>query len=160
MAASEPVQTVSGDGRPHIDLAEWLSRLAVAAVFAVNLHCALSFVVAPERYMGGFELAGVPGTAAVRGLGIAFLMWNTTYPLVIWRPRRHLALFGVVLAQQAIGLVGESWLLATLQAGHGSLASSVMRFIAFDGAGLVLMGATFAALLMTGGHSPRPKERP
>lgn len=130
------------------DLAEWLSRAAVAAVFAVNIDCALSFIAAPERYTGGFELADIPGAAAVRGLGIAFLMWNATYPLVIWQPSRHLALFGVVLAQQAIGLAGEAWLLGTLPPGHDALVSSIMRFIVFDGAGLALMAAAFTALLL------------
>lgn len=130
-------------------LARWVARIAVAAVFAINVQCALAFVLAPERYAAGFELGGVPGIAAVRGLGIAFVMWNATYPLVIWRPRRHLVLFAVVLAQQTIGLAGEAWLLVTLPAGHETLASSVTRFVAFDGAGLVLMAAAFLALLLT-----------
>lgn len=160
MAAIDREQAVSQGGRPRIDLAEWLARLAVAAVFAINVECALSFIVQPDRYAGGFELTGTPGAAAVRGLGIAFLMWNATYPLVIVRPRRSLVLFGVVLVQQAIGLAGETWLLTTLPTGHDTLASSVMRFIVFDGVGLVLMAAAFAALLMTGGRPPRPEERP
>lgn len=146
-ANAQPV-TSAPHGRP--DLAEWLARAAVAAVFAVNIDCALSFLAVPERYAGGFELAGVPGAAAVRGLGIAFLMWNATYPLVIWRPRRHLALFGVVLAQQAIGLVGETWLLVTLPTGHAALASSITRFVIFDAAGLALMAAAFLGLPFTG----------
>lgn len=158
MSAIEQGQEVRQGARPHVDLAEWLSRLAVAAVFAINVECALTFIVRPERYTGGFELAGVPGAAAVRGLGIAFLMWNATYPPVMWRPRRHLTLFGVVLAQQAIGLAGETWLLATLPAGHDTLAASVTRFIAFDGAGLVLLAAAFLGLAMTGGCRAVRKE--
>lgn len=138
-----------GGGSSRAELAEWIARLAVAAVFAINLECALSFIVAPERYAAGFELMGIPGMAAVRGLGIAFLMWNATYPLVIWQPRRNRALFGVVLAQQTIGLAGETWLLATLPAGHDALAASTVRFAAFDGAGLVLMAAALAAVLLT-----------
>lgn len=160
MAAIEPVQDASAGGRVRTRRAEWFARAVVAIVFAWNLDCALSFIAQPDRYAGSFELAGVPGEAAVRGLGIVFLMWNATYPLVIWRPRRHLALYAVVLAQQAVGLVGETWLLVTLPGGHDALVSSVMRFIAFDGAGLVLMGAAFVGLLMTGGRPPRPKERP
>ena len=141
-----------------LDLAEWAARLCVAAVLIVNLECAFSFVAQPQRYVGGFELAGVSGAVAVRGLGIAFLMWNATYPLVIWRPRRYGTLFAVVLAQQAIGLVGETWLLMTLPAGHAALASSITRFIVFDGAGLVLMAAAFTALLRTARR--QTEERP
>lgn len=126
----------------------------MAAVFAVNVQCALAFVVAPGRYAGGFELGGLPGETAVRALGVAFLMWNATYPLVIWQPRRQRTLFAVVLAQQAIGLTGESWLLLSLPAGHDSLVSSITRFVVFDGTGLVLMAAAFTALLLTAYPGP------
>lgn len=52
----------------------------------------------------------MPGAAAVQGLGIAFLMWNATYPAVIASPLRFRAVAVIVLVQQAIGLAGESWL--------------------------------------------------
>ncbi len=124
----------------------WVARVAVGAVFVLNVQCALQFILCPERYSGGFELAGVPGETAIAGLGIAFLMWNATYPLVLWDPRRHRTLFGVIIVQQLIGLVGESWLLLTLPAGHDALAASIARFAAYDGAGLLVMAAAFAAL--------------
>ena len=54
------------------------ARIAVALVFALNVQCAVSFVLWPGAYAGGFELEGVPGAAAGRGLGVAFLMWNAT----------------------------------------------------------------------------------
>lgn len=139
-------------------LARWVARIAVAAVFAINVQCALAFVLAPERYAAGFELGGVPGIAAVRGLGIAFVMWNATYPLVIWQPDRYRTLFAVVLAQQAIGLIGETWLLSTLPAGHDALAASITRFIAFDGAGLLVMAAAYV-LLVRRARSGRPGRR-
>jgi len=124
----------------------WVARVAVGAVFVLNVQCALQFILCPERYSGGFELSGVPGATAIRGLGIAFLMWNATYPLVIRDPHTHRALFAVVLVQQLIGLVGETWLLLTLPAGHDALAASIARFAAYDGAGLLVMAAAFAAL--------------
>lgn len=124
------------------------ARVAVALVFAVNVQCAASFVLWPEVFAGRFELAGVPGEAAVRGLGVAFLMWNATYPPVIANPRRFRALFAVVLVQQAVGLAGESWILLSLPAGHAVLAASIVRFIAFDAAGLVLMAAALAWLVL------------
>lgn len=129
----------------------WFARIAVASVFAVNIDCALAFLLRPEIYAGGFELSGVPGVTAVRSLGVLFLMWNATYPPVIWQPGRFTALFAVVLAQQAIGLVGETALLLALPAGHAALTSAITRFIVFDASGLVLMLAAFVLLLRSRG---------
>ena len=126
----------------------WFARVAFAAVFVVNVHCALSFALYPGDFASAYELNGVAGDAAVRGIGIAFLMWNATYPAFIVAPKRFTVLGWVILAQQAIGLVGESLLLFGLPSGHDVLAASVVRFIAFDGAGLVLMGIAFACMLI------------
>ncbi|MEG0302284.1 hypothetical protein [Gordonibacter sp.] len=133
------------------------ARVAVAAVFVVNVQCALSFVLQPAAFAGSFELtgAGIAGETAVRGLGVAFLMWNATYPAVIASPRRFRALYVVVLVQQAIGLVGESMIRLGLPAGHADLAASIDQFVAFDAAGLVLMAGTFAALLVADRRAAR-----
>lgn len=128
--------------------ATWFARVAFTAVFAVNVQCALSFVLFPGDFAAAYELGGVAGEAAVRGIGIAFLMWNATYPAFIVSPQRFRVLGWVILAQQAIGLVGESLLLTGLPTGHDVLAASVMRFVAFDGAGLVLMGIAFACMII------------
>lgn len=128
-------------------VAAWAVRVCFAFVFIVNVQCALGFAFAPETYMGAYELSGVPGRVGIQGIGIAFLMWNCTYPLVVWRPERHRTLAGVVLVQQVVGLIGETLIRATLPAGHDLLASSIDLFITFDALGLVLMGASFAALL-------------
>ena len=128
--------------------ATWAVRAAYLVVFVVNVQCAISFIVNPSGYAGAYELSGVPGEVAVQGIGVAFLMWNVTYPAVIASPRRFRALGVVVLVQQAIGLVGESLILAGLPAGHDVLAASIERFIAFDAFGLVVMAATFAVLLL------------
>ncbi len=122
---------------------EWTARAAVLAVFCLNVQCALQFVLWPGRFAGAYELSGAAGEAAVRGLGVAFLMWNATYPPVIAAPSRHRALYLVVLAQQAIGLLGETGILLSLPEGHGTLAASLLRFIAFDGGGLVLMAGAY-----------------
>ncbi len=121
----------------------WLARLVVGAVFFFNVTCALAFVAWPERYAPGFEVSGVPGRVLVRGIGILFLMWNATYPPVLARPDRHRALFAVILVQQAIGVAGETWMWATLEPGHAALSATGLRFIGFDGAGLVGMGLAF-----------------
>lgn len=144
-SANEPSSRKSS--RPTA-VATWAVRLCFAFVFVVNVQCALGFALTPEAYMGAYELGGVPGRVATQGIGVAFLMWNCTYPLVIWKPQRHTALAGVVLAQQVVGLIGESLIRATLPADHDLLASSIDLFITFDAVGLILMGASFAALLI------------
>lgn len=131
------------------------ARIVVAAVFLINVQCALSFVLQPASFAGAYELSGVSGNVAVQGIGVAFLMWNATYPAVIANPRRYRAVFLIVLAQQAIGLVGETAILLGLPAGHEVLAASILRFIAFDAAGLIAMLAAFAALQL---RLPRTKD--
>lgn len=124
-------------------------RVSYSAVFCLNVMCALQFILAPGRYAGAYELGGVAGLAAVQGMGVAFLMWNATYPVVIAHPLRFKPVAVIVVAQQAIGLLGESWIYATLPAGHEILAGSIMRFIGFDAAGLIMMGAALVLLSAT-----------
>ena len=123
---------------------DWIARVLVAIVFFINVQCALQFVIWPDAYVGAYQLEGASAEAIVRSFGICFLMWNATYPPVIARPARYRVLFGVMIAQQVIGLVGESLLYTTLGPALPILASSVMRFIIFDGAGLVLLAIAFA----------------
>jgi hypothetical protein len=127
--------------------AGWFARLAVGAVFIMNVACAVVFILQPQDYAAGFELSGVVGRIIVQSLGILFLMWNVTYPPVILQPEGHRTLFGIVLAQQAIGVVGETWLWLSLPAGHTVLRLTGLRFMLFDGLGLVLMGAAYLWLL-------------
>jgi hypothetical protein len=124
-----------------------ISQGIVGMVFILNISCAFAFINQPEKYMWGFEIGGVQGRLVVQALGILFLMWNTTYPLVIINPLKQKTLFGVVVLQQAIGFIGESWLMTTLPAGHQAIRLTVMRFIYFDGVGLILMGAAYYFLM-------------
>lgn len=126
----------------------WAVRIAFAVVFFLNVQCAVQFILWPGSFAGSYELSGVAGEAAVRGLGIAFLMWNCTYPAVIIRPERFKALGVVVLVQQAIGLMGETLLSASLPGGHAILQGGISRFALFDGLGLVLMLATFIWMMV------------
>ena len=121
----------------------WVSRVLVALVFFINVQCALQFVIWPEAYTAAYQLEGAAAVAIVQSFGICFLMWNATYPPVIVRPYRYRMLFAVVIAQQLIGFVGESLLYASLSPELAQLGSSVMRFIVFDGAGLVLLVIAF-----------------
>ena len=124
----------------------WAARIAVMLVLLGNLSAAIPFVISPERYALAFELSGVAGAAMVRGLGVLFVMWTVAYLPLIVHPDRHPALFGVILAQQVLGLAGESWILATLPPGHTALVAAGLHFIAFDGMGLVVLLAAFGML--------------
>ena len=122
----------------------WLARVLVAIVFVINVQCALQFIIWPDAYTAAYQVEGASAEVMVRTVGICFLMWNATYPPVIAHPERYRVLFGVVIAQQVVGLVGESLLLATLQPGLEALAGSIVRFVAFDAAGLVLLVVALA----------------
>ena len=136
-------------------LAAWIARAVVGIVFAVNIWCALSFILQPQVYTGNFELTGLPGETVVQSFGILFMMWNATYPPVILRPNTHRTLYSIILVQQCIGLAGETWLLFKLPAGHSVLYATGLRFILFDGVGLLMMGAAFIYLTATTRRSNR-----
>ena len=126
-----------------------ITRIAFTLVFLLNVQCALQFIFTPEGFAPSYELSGVPGIIATQGMGITFLMWNVTYPAFIVAPKRFKVLGYVILAQQAVGLVGESCLLLGLPAGHALLSASILRFIIFDGIGLVIMAVAFILLCKT-----------
>ena len=127
-------------------LSLWLARVALLTVFFFNVLCAGEFIIRPAVYAPSFEVSGVPGEALVRGMGILFLMWNVTYPLAMWHPWRYRWLVLIIICQQVVGLVGETWMLLALPGGHETLARSAQRFIVFDGGGLVLFVVTFALM--------------
>ena len=121
----------------------WIARVLVVLVFAIDVQCAVQFILWPDAYTAAYQVEGASAEAMVRTVGICFLMWNATYPPVFVHPDRYRVLFGVVIAQQLIGLVGEALLLTSLQPGLEVLASSIVRFIVFDAAGLVLLASAF-----------------
>jgi hypothetical protein len=47
---------------------------------------------------------------------------------------------------QSIGLIGESYILFSLTPEHIHLRSSILRFITFDGIGLLLLAASWLLL--------------
>ena len=116
-----------------------LARLAIALVFLWNIQCAFAFLLWPYRFTAGFELYGVPGAAALRGVGVLFLMWNIPYAVALWQPVRHRISLYEANAMQAIGLLGETLIWLNLPPAHFILQTSLLRFIAFDGAGLALL---------------------
>jgi hypothetical protein len=66
-------------------------------------------------------------------------MWAVPFIPAIMHPVKYRIALACVLAMQGIGLIGESLMLMTLPAGHGALRAMGLRFIAFDGAGLILL---------------------
>jgi hypothetical protein len=117
----------------------WLGRLLIGVVLLWNVQCALAFLLAPAAFAPGFELSGAAGAAAVRGMAVLFLMWNVPYAVALWHPVHHRVSLYEAVAMQSIGLIGESLILLSLGGAHPVAAGSVIRFIAFDGAGVVLL---------------------
>jgi len=116
----------------------WLARLLIGLVFFFNVQCAVVFLAVPQQYVASFELSGPPGE------GLLFLMWNVPYAVALWNAARQRTSLYQAVVMQAIGVVGESLLLATFPAGHAAIRESVGRFILFDGSGLALLAlATF-----------------
>jgi hypothetical protein len=124
----------------------WLGRLLIAAVVIWNLQAAFIFLVDPGAYLSAFELTGVPGAAALQGVAVLFVMWNVPYLVACWQPRCHRLSLWEALIMQALGVLGETFILLSLPPGHTLLAGSLLRFIAFDSAGLPALGT---ALLLT-----------
>ena len=122
-----------------ISIRVWLGRALIGSVLFWNVQCALAFLLAPATFAPGFELGGAAGAAAVRGMGVLFLMWNVPYAVALWHPVRYRMSLYEAITMQAIGLIGESLILWSLGDAHPVAADSVTRFIAFDGAGLALL---------------------
>lgn len=114
-------------------------RMLIGAVLFINLQAAAVFIINPAAYTSGFEVSGIPGQKLVQGMGILFVMWNVPYIFAFIQPvRNRVALLSAVI-MQAIGVIGESLLLATLPMDHSNLVITARRFIAFDGAGLAAL---------------------
>jgi hypothetical protein len=123
----------------------WFARAALLAVLIANMTAAIPYVLRPADYPAAYELTGVPGEVAVRGFGILYLMWAVPFIPALWHPARNHVAFVIVLAMQVIGLIGESFMLAALPAGHAALRATGLRFIAFDGAGLGVLFIAYCA---------------
>jgi hypothetical protein len=124
----------------------WIARLCIGLVTAWNLQAAFIFIFSPGRFAQGYELSSTAGEAAMRGMGVLFLMWNVPYLFALQNPLRYRLALNLSLLMQFIGLIGESYILSTLSRDHVVLRNSILRFIAFDGAGLLFL--LFAYLLI------------
>ena len=127
----------------HISIRIWIARLLIGLVTAWNLQAAFVFIFAPSGFVRAYELSGIPGEAAIRGFGILFLMWNVPYFFAVKDPIRYQLALTFALLMQFIGLIGETYIYFTLPADHAMLENSILRFIVFDGAGLVLLAMAY-----------------
>lgn len=118
---------------------KWAAQLLIGAVLTSNLYCAIMFIWQPGNYSPAFELSGPSGEAAVRGMGVLFLMWNVPYAVAFTNPSKNRLAVWEAIIMQTIGLVGESLILAGLPNEFGTAQRSILRFIYFDLAGLVCL---------------------
>ena len=117
----------------------WLARLLIGLVLFFNIQCAVLFLWKPEAFAPSFELAGAPGIAMVRGMGLLFLMWNVPYVVAFSNPQKHRVSLYEAIAMQTIALLGETFVYLTLPAAHPIPQQTLMRFIAFDAGGLAAL---------------------
>ena len=124
-----------------------ISRILIGIVTFFNLQAAILLMIHPGDFSPGFELTGVPGDAVIQGMGLLFLMWNIPYLVALFNPVKHFVSLIEAVIMQAIGVFGETILLLTLKGEHPLLQSSVIRFIIFDGGGLLFLLIALIILL-------------
>ena len=135
------------------DLRLWFARLLIAIVLGWNLECALAFLLNPGAYAPGFELTGIPGNTAIQGIAVLFGMWCIPYGVALWHPQYQRVSLWEALVMQTIGVVGESLILISLPAGYPILQASLVRFISFDAAGVLLLVGAVLLLPKQNFHS-------
>jgi len=111
----------------------------IGVVLVINVQSALVFWLSPGLFAPAYELSGVPGDAAIRGLAVLFLMWNVPYVVALINPIQHRISLYEAIVMQGIGLIGESLILWGLPHKNIILRESIWRFIIFDGCGLVAL---------------------
>ncbi len=125
--------------KKHISIPPIIARLLIGLVTFFNLQCALYFLFRPADYAPGFELTGVPGSSIIQGMGLLFIMWNIPYLFALVNPLKYTISLVEAVIMQAVGVFGETILLMVLKGEHPLVKASVLRFIYFDGGGLVLL---------------------
>ena len=117
----------------------WVARALIGMVLAINVQSAIAFFADPARFAPAYELSGVSGTAAIQGFAVLFLMWNVPYVVALLHPQKYRVSLYEAIAMQSIGLIGETLILSQLPVEHITLRTSILRFIIFDGAGLIAL---------------------
>ncbi len=117
-----------------------LASLLISIVFIINIQAGIDFYFNPEKYVSAFELSGIPGEISVAGVGLLFIMWNIPYAFALWNPIKNRISLLQATIMQAFGVIGETVLFFRFSAqDFPYLASSIKRFILFDGAGLIIL---------------------
>ena len=124
-----------------------VSRVLIGLVVFFNLQCSYYFLFHPADYAPAFELTGEPGSAAIQGMGLLFMMWNVPYVFALLNPIKYIISLVEAVIMQAVGVFGETILLLVLNGEHPLIKASVLRFIYFDGAGLVLLAIALLLIL-------------
>jgi hypothetical protein len=117
----------------------WIARSLIALVLFWNLLAAFQFMLHPQHYVPSFQVEGVPGQTAIIGVGILFVMWQVPYAFALYHPIKFRISLWQALIMQTIGVLGESILLTTIPSEYQTLRGSILRFILFDAAGLLLL---------------------
>ncbi|KPL07313.1 hypothetical protein AMJ86_04725 [bacterium SM23_57] len=117
----------------------WSARILVGVVMVINVQSAIAFLMDPVRYAPAYELIGIPGKAAIQGFGILFMMWNVPYAVAFFNPFRHRISLYEADIMQLIGLIGETFIYIGLPPGNLILKDSLLRFMIFDGLGLLVL---------------------
>lgn len=125
--------------KKRVSISPIIVRLLIGLVTFFNLQCAIYFLFRPADYAPGFELTGVPGSAIIQGMGVLFVMWNIPYLFALVNPLKYSISLIEAVIMQGVGVIGETILLLVLKGEHSLIKASVLRFILFDGAGLVLL---------------------
>lgn len=117
-----------------------LASILIGIVFTVNLQAGFDFYFNPEKYTAAYELSGIPGEISIAGVGLLFIMWNVPYAFALWNPIKNRISLLQATIMQTFGVIGETALFYRFSAqDFPYLASSIKRFIFFDGAGLILL---------------------
>lgn len=117
-----------------------IASALIGIVFIFNVQAGFDFYFFPQKYTAAYELTGIPGDISVAGVGLLFIMWNVPYAFAFWNPIKFNISLLQAIIMQAIGVVGESLLLNRFSSqDFPILSNSIMRFIYFDSAGLILL---------------------
>jgi hypothetical protein len=124
---------------PAVKKKSWIIRAFIAPVVFFNLQCSFAFLINPDRYAPSFDLYEPTGMYLIQGLGLLFLMWNVPYLVALLDPIRHSTSLIEAFIMQTVGVAGESLLMLNVPPEYRNLHASVIRFILFDGVGLVFL---------------------
>ncbi|MBE0684447.1 MAG: hypothetical protein IH585_00450 [Anaerolineaceae bacterium] len=117
-----------------------IASVLIGIVFTINIQAGIDFYFNPEKYTSAYELSGIPGEISVAGVGLLFIMWNVPYAFALWNPIKNRISLLQATIMQTFGVIGETALLYRFSPhDFPHLASSIKRFIYFDGAGLLLL---------------------